>query len=763
MALPATWALPRGNKTLRRFGGAVVPGVTSSDPLALTGAMKTAGWDVELIADEFNVTRWMVTVSGTSAAAPPVGISSLSDGATVTGTLTSGASTCTVTVTIDGGAYDVRPKWSDTTGTTGTEIRQTLINTVLQVQLGNNIRLQPGTYGLVGGVKSYDQRIRFLTPQGTWNGSNWVKISPRTAYEAVWQGLILDGFSAAATNRNAYFWFDNIDFSVPLLSGQNPDSTSIFSGTSVSNYVKITNCLFSCPETIGTPPTGTGRDLTTGILANGSFWYIQNNRFENVWHFLTSSSLGDTLVVTGNDVIGCYADGFKTNHYNITFEDNFITNKRCADPVVLSGTDGVHPDIAQHLGWTDGVSRTIGTFKRNILVRGDGRPSWPDGQGFFLTLSKNGSSLLGLELENNFVIMTMQNGILITNSINPMVRGNVVILDPTVGGVVNTNTGTDPYIYTPRIAFDGENSSTAHGGTLSGNISNNSTITYGAHSPPPTATDNLTLDPNAVSGAASYSANFVNPEFGAVLDSRAAVIARFTPKAGGAIDLAGAGPWDTSGNWRTYGAATQITMSAPAGGPELVASANFTIGADGSITGTVTVTPSDGGAGGSFTPSSVAISSGTPTATFTYTPPAGSATRTISVTNNGGLSNPTSVGYVVNAPSATTVTLSGPEQLLLGTTGTITAEVDGTASSDLLVTLSPVSGVTFGGPITILSGESSGSTTIMISTAGTKTIGGTNDGGLAGPASINVVGFTPAILSANVASLARCGFIPPIA
>lgn len=763
MALPATWALPRGNKTLRRRGGAVVPGVTSSDALSLTGAAATAGWGVELIADEFNVTRWMLTVSGTAAQAPPSSISSLANGTTVTGTLTSGASSCAVTITIENPAFDVRPKWSDTTGTTGTEIREVLINTVQPVTLGDRIRLQPGTYGLIGGVKSYTQRIRFLTPQGTWNGSNWVKISPRTAYEAVWQGLILDSASAVATNRNAYLWFEDIDFSVPLLdAGMDPNAATIFSAVTTCNYVGVNNNKFSCPETIGVPPTGVGRDLSSGIVGNGSFWYITNNTLNNVWNFGSAASLGDTLVVTNNDARNIYNDGFKTNHYNITFEDNFITNKRCADPQDLTGSNGVHPDTAQHLGWSDGASRTVGTYKRNIMVRGDGRAGWPDGQGLFLDDSKNGSNLLGLEMENNFIIMTMQNGITIVNSIDPLVRGNVTILDPTVGGIVNTNTGTDPLVYYPRIGFGVGAGSTASGGILSGNVSTNATA-FGDHFPRPVETNNIVLDANAASGASSYSANFANPEFGAVLDSRAAVIARFKPKPGGAIDTANAGPWDTSGNWRTYGAATAVTMLAPAGGPELAASANFTIGANGSITGTVTVTPSDGGAGGTFTPPSVAISSGTPTATFTYTPPAGSATRTISVTNNGSLTNPTAVSYVVNAPSATTVTLSGPDLLLVGTPATLTASVDGTASGSITISLDPVSGVTFGDPIVIEDGASSGSTTITATTVGTKTISGTNDGGLSGPASINIVAYTPVVISGNVAALVRCGFIAPIA
>lgn len=95
-------------------------------------------------------------------------------------------------------------------------------------------------------------------------------------------------------------------------------------------------------------------------------------------------------------------------------------------------------------------------------------------------------------------------------------------------------------------------------------------------------------------------------------------------------------------------AATATTLSGPSSGTVGVASTNFTAGADGAITGTVIVTPSDGGGGGTFTPTTVSISAGTPTGTFTYTP-ASTGAKTISTTNNGGLSNPTSLTYTSNA------------------------------------------------------------------------------------------------------------------
>lgn len=100
------------------------------------------------------------------------------------------------------------------------------------------------------------------------------------------------------------------------------------------------------------------------------------------------------------------------------------------------------------------------------------------------------------------------------------------------------------------------------------------------------------------------------------------------------------------------GAATATTLSGPSSGTTGVPSSNFTVGANGTITGTVTVTPNDGGDGGTFAPTSVAISSGTPTATFTYTP-ASTGVKGIGATNDGGLSNPTSINYTSNAAAST--------------------------------------------------------------------------------------------------------------
>jgi hypothetical protein len=102
---------------------------------------------------------------------------------------------------------------------------------------------------------------------------------------------------------------------------------------------------------------------------------------------------------------------------------------------------------------------------------------------------------------------------------------------------------------------------------------------------------------------------------------------------------------------RAAGPATGYSLSGPGAGGVGTPSTNFTVTitpAGGIVTGTVTITPSDSGGGGTFTPSTVALTTASPSATFTYT--AGSAgIKTISTTNNGGLSNPSSLSYIASA------------------------------------------------------------------------------------------------------------------
>lgn len=185
-------------------------------------------------------------------------------------------------------------------------------------------------------------------------------------------------------------------------------------------------------------------------------------------------------------------------------------------------------------------------------------------------------------------------------------------------------------------------------------------------------------------------------------------------------------------------AATAVTMTGPTSGTVGSPSTNFTVGANGTITGTVVVTPSDGGAGGTFTPTTVSISSGTPTATFTYTPSSAGA-KTISVTNNGGLTNPSNITYTATSTAATALSLTGPTTGISGDpSSNFTVTANGTLAGSVTVTPSDSGGGGTFSPTTVAlgPGTTTGTFTYTPGSAGAKSISITNTGGLTNPGAI---------------------------
>jgi hypothetical protein len=95
--------------------------------------------------------------------------------------------------------------------------------------------------------------------------------------------------------------------------------------------------------------------------------------------------------------------------------------------------------------------------------------------------------------------------------------------------------------------------------------------------------------------------------------------------------------------------ATDYLLSGPGSGAPSVASTPFSVQlrSGQTVPIPVTVTPHDGGGSGTFTPGTVNLTTAAPSATFTYTP-ASTGAKTISVTNNGGLTDPGNLSYLVS-------------------------------------------------------------------------------------------------------------------
>jgi hypothetical protein len=185
----------------------------------------------------------------------------------------------------------------------------------------------------------------------------------------------------------------------------------------------------------------------------------------------------------------------------------------------------------------------------------------------------------------------------------------------------------------------------------------------------------------------------------------------------------------------TLAAATGVTMSGPTSGVTGSPSSNFTLGVTpvgSGISGTLVVTPSDGGAGGTFTPTTKSLTTAAPTGTFTYTAATASA-KTISVTNNGSLTNPSNITYTASSASATATVVSGPSSGTVGVASSnFTASANGTITGTVVIT--PADGGAGGTfsptTVSISSGSPTATFTYTAASSGAKTISFTNNGAL---------------------------------
>lgn len=190
--------------------------------------------------------------------------------------------------------------------------------------------------------------------------------------------------------------------------------------------------------------------------------------------------------------------------------------------------------------------------------------------------------------------------------------------------------------------------------------------------------------------------------------------------------------------------ATGITLSGPTSGVVSTASSNFTVGVSpsgGTLAQEPTVvTPSDGGSGGEFTPAAISLTNASKSGTFTYTP-ASTGSKTISIANDAGLSNPASITYTSNdaatVPGAPTIGAATAGNASASVTFTPPASDGGSTITSYTVTSSP-GGLTSTGtasPINV-AGLTNG-------TAYTFTVTATNGIGT-GPASASSNSITPA-------------------
>lgn len=185
-------------------------------------------------------------------------------------------------------------------------------------------------------------------------------------------------------------------------------------------------------------------------------------------------------------------------------------------------------------------------------------------------------------------------------------------------------------------------------------------FTFVSNSGTITGSNNVTSSPVAFTGDivnAVYADQFQQP-------SSADSIEDFRLKAGSVCINAGVltatNQYDIVGTYRQtvdVGAyeieeiANALLVVGPNAGFVGYSSEKFTVLKNGSHATSLTVTPSDNGGGGTFTPAALVIAAGVQAGTFTYSSPTAGA-KSITLTNNGSLANPAAITFTASVPDA---------------------------------------------------------------------------------------------------------------
>lgn len=186
---------------------------------------------------------------------------------------------------------------------------------------------------------------------------------------------------------------------------------------------------------------------------------------------------------------------------------------------------------------------------------------------------------------------------------------------------------------------------------------------------------------------------------------------------------------------------TAIDMDLSVGSVTAGASVTVTFTLDRIATQSVTITPSDGAAPGTFSAATVTIPIGSLSGSLTYTA-AAAGVVTISATNDRALTNPGPENLTVTSAAPTSYTMvastTTPQQ---GSAITLTFSLNRAATQDVVIT--PSDGAAPGGfsaaTLTIVAGQTSGTLTYTPTAAGNVAIAATNNRGLGNPATVNLV------------------------
>ena len=399
------------------------------------------------------------------------------------------------------------------------------------------------------------------------------------------------------------------------VSPPTPPTVQITSPTANSTIRGTVNLTASSTDDVGVAATQFTVDgLTVGPGGTGS-------TYTYAWNSKTISDGAHTLIADSNDAAGSHGTtsiAFTTNNWTTNFADNF------------NRADG---NIGN--GWV-GATSTATTTSNQLIVNSGNATPWTN------------KLLLRPSSENTLD----QRGVITT----------LPTINTTSGVYLSLRTQTPGTEYLVGMNFSGGVGNISYTKSIAGSLSTIINTPF-ASSSALDVNHAYKLDAIAVgSNPTTIYAQITDVNTGQIVDRYSTTDSDSNLQTAGQIGFYAYGfttvPVDDFTSYQILNNAINYTLTGPTSTDLNSTSTNFTLLPDGNYNGTIT--PSDGGAGGIFSPSSVVYSNEASAKTFTYTPTSMGA-KTISVTSSPALNNPSSLSMAVTVPGLGVVGVTDPK------------------------------------------------------------------------------------------------------
>lgn len=365
-------------------------------------------------------------------------------------------------------------------------------------------------------------------PSGTWDGTNYVNVTPHTGAVTKIGSLWLNGTSDGCK----YFQFEDIDFT----------SSGVAQGAIIfiyqgARFFKFLNCRFKCTVADGTGSVWVGA-ITTNNNASEGIKVVGCDFSQIGGQYNVMSLRGSNCEVSScTTELGVGQDFMQINGPtmdNLVIEDNVVSIKYLFNAVA-------HGDFFQIVASSLTKSMENVSFQRNTMIRGQDINDYDDGQGFFFG-SYGSYNIDGAVIKNNLYVGSLARAVSLRGD-DVVIQYNTLLFDEYADAASATTKNSGIYMDA--------------GDTIT--ISNNCMIyisTAGCSNV--TTTNNQLADWATVSPAPdSYDELFNAPKGGGSLTA-ANYVDSYKAKTGGLLDTNTIGVWNTAGVYNPAAVVSEI-------------------------------------------------------------------------------------------------------------------------------------------------------------------------------------------------------------